>query len=437
MIADLINSAALAEGFSLLGITPAVEPSGYSEMLRWIDDGFAADMHYFQDRKDAYRHPDAVLPGVRSLIMLAYPYASAPTPPNDTNSLEAESLDGRASSDQHTADPTEPIAGHGRVARYAQLGVDYHDLLHGKLKRLCKTIDTQEPESKSRGVVDTAPLMEREFAQLAGLGWIGKNTLLLNQKQGSYFFLACVLTSLELPYHSAHATAHCGTCTACLDACPTQAFPEPGRLDARRCISYLTIEHREAIPQDLRHGIGDWVFGCDICQEVCPWNHKSIRNSQRGEVPIDQNLGRNQVESAGQPNPDPDERVSQIKNEKQASSRNPETLELESLLSLNDEDFRKHFRKTPMWRPRRRGLLRNAAIVLGNQQNPRSIPALSGGLKDPEAIVRGACAWALGQYKTSSVKQCLEACLQSEQDQLVRHEIRSALQGTISHDFDP
>ncbi len=232
--------------------------------------------------------------------------------------------------------------------------------------------------------------MEREVAELAGLGWRGKNTLLLNKFLGSYFFLACVLTDIELPHDSPHESSHCGTCTACLDACPTDAFPQPGVLDATRCISYLTIEHRASIPMDLREGIGDWLFGCDVCQEVCPWNRKASRDAVRPTKPLDK-------------------------------------LNLADLFSLGDDDFRQRFRKTPLWRTRRRGILRNAAIVLGNQADAAGLPALRLGLNDHEPIVRGACAWALGRIGASASIEALQARDAVETDQEVCREIKAAL----------
>ena len=215
--------------------------------------------------------------------------------------------------------------------------------------------------AKIRGVVDTAPLLEREFAQLAGLGWVGKHTLLINRQQGSWFFLAALITDVELSYDAPHETDHCGTCRACLDACPTGAFPQPYVLDATRCISYLTIELRDAVPAELRSGIGDWLFGCDVCQDVCPWNSRAPLSRQAEFAP--------------------------------RADSNP--INLISLFDLDDATFRERFRHTPLWRPKRRGLLRNAAIVLGNRPTPAAIPALIRGLNDDEPLVRGACAWAL------------------------------------------
>jgi epoxyqueuosine reductase len=253
------------------------------------------------------------------------------------------------------------------------------------------------PEARIRGVVDTAPLLEREFAQLAGLGWIGKNTLLLNRHEGSWFFLAALLTDIELVYDAPHETDHCGTCRACLDACPTDAFPQPYVLDASRCISYLTIELRDAIPAELRTGLGEWVFGCDVCQDVCPWNSRAPLSRQR------------EFEARSNSNP----------------------MDLIGLFELDDAAFRERFRSTPLWRPRRRGLLRNAAIVLGNRPTPLAISALVRGLHDGEPLVRGACAWALGQYRGSATADALRFRLSVEENGDVLREIAAALGDAI------
>jgi epoxyqueuosine reductase len=223
----------------------------------------------------------------------------------------------------------------------------------------------QTPGSQSRGVVDTAPLLERDFARLAGLGWFGKNTMLIHKKVGSFFLLASLLTTVELEIDQPHVSSHCGTCTACLDACPTQAFPEPGVLDASKCISYFTIELKGSIPAEHRSGIGDWAFGCDICQDVCPWNRKA----PVGQTP-------ELLSSSWQ-------------------SGATKTLDLIALLQMPVEEFRQHFRSTALWRTKRQGLLRNACIVLGNQRDQRAIPALEKTRQDGDEVVREAAEWAL------------------------------------------
>ena len=340
-----------AAGFVLLGIAPAVSTSGYDRLLEWIELGYAGDMDYIAKRKDAYRHPNGVLNGVKSIVCMALPYRSDMMHPVDArNATEIESGKPR-----------------GRLARYVWSGEDYHDVIHHRLKPVKRALSDDFPGANVRIVVDTAPLLEREFASLAGLGWQGKNTLLLNKTWGSYFFLASLLIDVDLEAATPFSSDHCGTCTACLDACPTDAFVEAGVLDARKCISYLTIEHRDAIPYELREGIGDWMFGCDVCQEVCPWNHKRSRH----ELPTDDFSG------------------------------SWDSLDLCELFELDDHAFRKQFRKTPLWRSRRRGILRNAAIVLGNFDGPWSLEianALTIGLTDDEAVVRGTSAWAIGRW---------------------------------------
>jgi epoxyqueuosine reductase len=354
-------------GFSLGGVAPAVSPPGAARLDDWLAAGYAGQMHYLADRRDAYQHPRHVLDGARSVLMLAMDY--------------------------RTQEPTAPGPGEARVSRYAWGSADYHDVIHERLTELAETLREHDSTAMVRGVVDTAPLLEREFAQLAGLGWVGKHTLLINRSRGSWFFLAALLTDVELEYDRAHETDHCGTCRACLDACPTDAFPQPYVLDASRCISYLTIELRDAISNDLRAGIGDWIFGCDVCQEVCPWNSRAEPSVQQEFRPLAEN--------------------------------NP--IQLTKLFELDDAAFRARFRHTPLWRPKRRGLLRNAAIVLGNRPTPAALPALTRGLNDEEPLVRGAAAWALGNYDEASSHEALKRRLAIEQDSAVRQEIELAL----------
>lgn len=370
-LTSLIRHQAHELGFSAVGICPAVTPTGLHRFHDWLDAGYAGQMQYLEDRRDAYAHPQHVMDGVQSIVMLALNYKSQVIPPL--------------------------APGQGRVSRYAFGELDYHDWIHARLKRFKKTIHQWEPEASVRGVVDTAPLLEREFAQLAGLGWIGKNTMLLNKQLGSMFFLAAILIDRELVYDDPHSASHCGTCTACLTACPTSAFPRPGVLDATRCISYLTIELRDEIPLDLRSGLEDWVFGCDVCQDVCPWNNKAPVSPHEAFFP--------------------------------ASDRAP--LELRKLFSMTDDDFRDRFRKTPLWRTRRRGVLRNAAIVLGNQPHQGNVQALSQGLQDEEWLVRGASAWALGQHDLPEAAQHLTQRQPVEENEQVRLEIEWALSNRV------
>jgi epoxyqueuosine reductase len=365
-----LKAAAGRLGFEPLGVCPAVTPEGIGRFHDWLAAGYAGEMQYLATRVEAYSHPSHVLDGVRSIVMLALPY--------------------------RTLEPSPPQPGRGRVSRYAW-GTDYHDLIRARLNTLCELMSQHRPSARVRSVVDTAPLLEREFAQLAGLGWIGKNTLLLNKHAGSWFFLCALLTDLELEFDQPHQADHCGTCRACLDACPTQAFVDARVLDPRRCISYLTIESRQPIPHELRAGVGDWLFGCDICQEVCPWNR---------EAPV-----------VDEPELRPEDGAT--------------TIDLCDLFYLNDDQFRVRFRHTPLWRPKRRGILRNAAIVLGNQlaagaEMPQAIAALIRGLNDEEPLVRGAAAWALGGCDTVEAIAALRERLPHEIDPNARAEIEAS-----------
>jgi epoxyqueuosine reductase len=318
-----------------------------------------------------------VLNGVRSVVVLAMNYRT----------------------DEPAAASGEIPPGFGRVSRYAW-GTDYHDVIRERLDALAAWLRHRVPSARVRGVVDTAPLLEREFAQLAGLGWIGKNTLLLNKQLGSWFFLAALLTDAELEHDEPFAADHCGTCRACLDACPTNAFLDAYVLDARRCISYLSIELRESIPHDLRSGIGNWLFGCDVCQDVCPWNHRAPQSTEPAFKPLD--------------------------------DANP--MELAGLFDLDEAAFRARFRHTPLWRAKRRGLLRNAAILLGNRPHLAAIDALIRGLNDAEPLVRGACAWALGKIENSKALDALKMRLAVETELSVAGELDRSLRQSSAHD---
>lgn len=356
-------------GFREVGIAPAVEAAGASRLKEWLELGHHGEMHYLQERAAAYASPQSVLEGARTLVLLTLDY--------------------------FTGDPELAAPGVGRVARYAWGEVDYHDLIHQKLELLKCELTQRHPGAAIRGVVDTAPLLEREYAELAGLGWRGKNTLLLSPTRGSYFFLACLLTSLDLPIDAPTASDHCGTCTACLDACPTDAFVAPHLLDARKCISYLTIELKGPIPRGLRPQMGNWLFGCDVCQEVCPWNRFSTPTQEVGFAPRE--LGG--------------------------------ALDAADLLMLDGEGFRARFKKTPLWRPKRRGILRNAAIILGNaaELSERARHALLSGLEDEEPLIRGACAWAMGRHLDDVFTESLRQREMREVDAEVLSEIEIAL----------
>ena len=372
------------EGFVLLGVAPAVDAlegspasgagrsagrvidSPYAvelERLRqWIDAGYAGGMDYLSKRWDAYADPERVLEGVRSVMVVARPY-----PADGRHPADQAANDYPDASDYHDAGDYPSAGDHsdagGRVARYAWSGVDYHDVMHGSLKRIVRHL-CDAAGGRARGVVDTAPLLERWWAERSGLGWRAKNTLMINRRWGSYLFLAAILSTQSFANESVgdpptNPDGHCGTCTACLDACPTDAFVQAGVLDAKRCISYLTIEHRGRIDPSLRESIGDWVFGCDVCQEVCPWNRRRARAIEAAPMA---------------------------------------TLSLQAMLTIDDAEFRRRYRKTPFWRTRRSGMARNAAIVVGNTRPPGGVRWLSDASADPDPVVRGTVAWALAQY---------------------------------------
>ncbi len=324
-------------GFDRAGIARAAEADGFDRFRDWLAEGHAGEMDYLHRHAAARRHPESILAAVKSVVMVAVNYHAA-------------------SGDAQTSAPA-------RVARYARGGRDYHEVLWERLDRLLEWVKEQVPGCRGRSVVDTAPLLERDFARRAGLGWIGKNTMLLDKHLGSYFFLGALLLDLDLAPDAPHLASHCGTCTACLDACPTDAFPAPGVLDARLCISYLTIELKGPIPEEMREGIGDWLFGCDVCQEVCPWNRKA---------PL----------------------TDGVEFQPRADLNPADALEL---LSLSEEEFRRRYRHTALWRAKRCGILRNAAIVLGNRGDPSVLPALRKALDDPEPTICEAVAWAINK----------------------------------------
>jgi epoxyqueuosine reductase len=367
-----LKAAALSLGFDLVGIAPAVTPVGFARLQGWLAEGFAGEMQYLPRRETAYEHPQHVLPGVRSVVMVAVNYK--------------------------TVDPPACGPNAGRVARYAWGAGDYHDSLKERLQRLADWLHARESGCRTRCAVDTAPLLERDFAQLAGLGWFGKNTLLMHKRAGSFLLLGALLTNVELEPDEPHHTSHCGTCTRCLDVCPTAAFPAPYVLDARKCISYLTIELKGPIPSELRSGVGEWLFGCDLCQDVCPWNRKSPRSD----------------DPAFQP---------------QADLAPADAL---ALLRMTAAEFRVRFRDSPLSRPGWTGLRRNAAIVLGNRGDEAALPALIAALDDAEPVVRGAVAWALGRLRAATALAALRARRDVEDNPDVLAEIDAALNGSAA-----
>jgi len=336
---DRLKAQARAVGFDLVGVVRAEAADDFGRFRDWLDAGHAGTMDFLHEDAAAREHPRSILSGVRSVVMLGRNYYPG---------------------------PDEPEGGphQGRVARYAR-GRDYHRVLWDAVNALADWLRAEVPGCRTRGVSDTAPLLERDFARRAGLGWFGKNAMLLNRDLGSYFFLAGLLTDLDLAADEPFAADHCGTCTACLDACPTDAFVAPRVLDARRCISYLTIERRSPVPEELRPGLGDWAFGCDVCQEVCPWNRKAPTAA----------------DSAFRERAD------------------LQPLDLLEVLQLDEAAFRARFRGTALMRAKRVGVLRSAAYALGNKAGTEALPILEKALLDPEEQIRDAAAWAIARIR--------------------------------------
>ena len=351
---EQLQSQAKSLGFSLFGVAQAQAAPGYEPLLEWIRRGYAAEMSYIPKRAPAYQHPDSVLEGCKSIIMLAMPYSAHP--------LTLPSKRSKADLAKTEDDDSSPSC---KIGSYASGHVDYHDLIRTKLNTLADSLEKMYPNSLQRGVVDTAPLLERDFARLAGIGWVGKNTLLLNREQGSYFFLAALLTNIEFSADDPFRADHCGSCTACIDACPTQAFVEPRVLNASRCISYLTIEYRGVIAEELSAKMEDWVFGCDVCQMVCPWNRKRV-----AEVPTE---------------------------------LQPHAMEfrqsLEHWLTLDEIGFRKLYRKTPFWRTKLQGMQRNAMIAAANSNRTDLRACIERFETSDDEVLRATSRWCATRWR--------------------------------------
>lgn len=336
-----IKDKALDLGFDLVGIAPA---SGSSELAffdRWLNAGYAGEMHYLQRSAERRQDMRQVVPGARSVVVCGLNY--------DTDYPYSTDVD----------DPNR-----GWVARYAW-GGDYHDSMQDKLRQLqAFVIELVPEESASKFYVDTGPVVERVYAKYAGLGWFGKNTCILNKHLGSWIFLGELILSLPLDYDRP-TLDHCGTCTRCIDACPTEAILEPYVLDSRKCIAYLTIELKGSVPEELRPQMGHHVFGCDICQDVCPWNRKRTFTT----------------EEALQPQP------AQV------------YPSLAELAQLTPQAFKAWFRHTPLERSKRRGVLRNVCVAMGNSGNTAFIPLLETLADDEEALIREHAVWALTRLR--------------------------------------
>ncbi len=329
-IREKIRKIAQNLGFDDCRIAAADEAAHAAEFRQWVADGCYGDMAWMAKNPERRTNPRELLPEARSVITLALNYH-----------VQAEER------------------GRGKFARYAW-GDDYHEAIEHKLKAFDARL--REIGGRQRFYVDYGPVLERDFASEAGLGWNGKSTLQIHRRLGTWFFLAELITTLEIARDEPFGD-HCGKCTRCIDVCPTAAITEPHRVDARRCISYLTIEHRGAIPEEFRRAIGDRIFGCDDCLEVCPWNR----------------FARESRESAF------------------AAREFVTGWDLRDFLALDDEGFRRLFRKSPVKRTKRRGFLRNVCVALGNVGTVEDLPALERAARDEEPLIAEHARWAIAE----------------------------------------
>lgn len=361
---ETITRAANELGFVLVGFGRLRQLTERESFYRqWLDDGGHATMAYLAREPERRFDPRRLDARYKSVVSLGYPYAARAIPNVDwCGELR------------------------GRIAAYA-LGRDYHDVVGRRARAVANVISQFRPGSIARAYVDTGPVFEREWAADAQLGWFGKNTMILNREHGSHFFLAEIFTDAEFEATTEPYREHCGTCRRCLDLCPTGALADGYVMRSDLCISYQTIENRGAIARELRSKLGNWIFGCDICNEVCPWNDLAADDGSNDLVP-----------------------------------RLPE------LLALNDEEFGRRFTKSAVKRAKRRGLLRNVAVALGNTRNPDAVAPLARALEtEPEPLIRSHAAWALGQIGGRAARHALGRAL-GDCDAAVRDEAAAALE---------
>jgi epoxyqueuosine reductase len=366
---QILQSKAFELGFNYVAVAFGAPARRLDAYLNWIEAGLHGEMGYMArpDRVARRRDPQIILPGLRSIITVGLSYSTS-APPH-----------------REVTDPSR-----GRISNYAW-SADYHDVMEPRLEELAAWIAEIDPAARSRVYVDTGAILERDHAEAAGLGFTGKNTMLIAPRSGSWFFLGEVLTTLPMAPTTPPPMPTCGTCHRCLEACPTGAFPSAYQLDARRCISYLTIELKGWIPIALRPLMGNWIYGCDICQEVCPFNRFA--------------------------EPMPETGVSAMNIDEMA----PPLLDI---LALDEEAFNHRFRGTPIKRIKRTRLLRNACVAAGNWGDSAAVPYLVELLADEEPILRGHAAWALRQIDDVPARAALRDALESEQDGRVCAEIR-------------
>lgn len=362
-------------GFLLAGVTLPGPPKTYPVFEQWLEAGHHGEMAYLETERARLRRsdPHLILPEVKSILALGFAYTA---PVGEINNPDLENR--------------------GKIAAYAA-GEDYHIIIPPLLEQLVLFAQNKIGQPVLwKGYTDTGPILEREFAMRAGLGWIGKNSCLISPQYGSYFLLAEILWDIPLEPDAAINHDYCGSCTRCIDACPTDCILPNRTLDATRCISYLTIENKGNIAPDLRPYQGDWIFGCDVCQEVCPWNIRFAPARPETSFPTS-----------------PDTRPTKLIHE----------------LSITPQSFNRKFRRSPIFRARRRGYLRNICVALGNRADPAAVPSLTEVLRnEPEILVRAHAAWALGQIGGDEAKEALMAARLAEKNLQVITEIDTALQ---------
>ena len=368
---ETLAQAARKLGFVLVGFARLRRLNEREESYhRWLDGGGHAAMAYLAREPERRFDPRRLDARYKSVVSLGYPYAPVAASEN------SRTIDWRAEL-------------RGRIAAYA-LGPDYHDYVLKRARTIADLITEEFPGAIARAYVDTGPVFEREWAVEARLGWFGKNTMILNRDHGSYFFLAEIFTDVEFEPSAEPYREHCGTCRRCIDLCPTGALADGYVMRSDLCISYQTIENRGPIPRELRPKLGNWIFGCDICNEVCPWNDSSSANA---------NLAHDLLPH------------------------------LPGLLALDDDSFSARFSKSAVKRAKRRGLLRNVAVALGNTRNPDAAGALIRALEhEREPLVRSHAAWALGQVGGGVARRALERAGKSDDDPAVRAEVAAALE---------
>ena len=431
----LLKQKALEIGFNMAGIAPLNVWNDLDFARKWVEQGCGGEMRYLENPK---RHdPRRVLASAQSVICVGLVY-SAPFP----YSTEVANIPRSAKGGPPSGLLDEAPTPRAWISRYAW-GRDYHKLMRAKLEELRKAVENMAPGAETRVYVDTGPVVERAFARYSGIGWTGKNTCLINPSKGSWFFLGVILTSLAIG-PGLPAPDRCGSCTRCLDACPTGALTAPYVMDASRCIAYFNIELKGSIPEQYRARIGSNLFGCDICQDVCPWNRsqKPEARSQNRAVsdqlsafspqPVGKGFGRPGAATTTQPEfqpieitlaassqdrrpaagaPAPGTKVSPVAGLREETVQSPAMKfslfnpPLDALAQMSEEDFRRAFARSPIKRPKYRGWLRNLCVVMGNSGDRRFLPKLEEFYRHEDPIIREHAAWAIRRLEASSPSQ--------------------------------